>query len=273
LSFYKDRKIKIGSFSAASNVTGVLTAVDAVSVILHKAGALAIYDYATAAPYVKMDMNPVILGEDSSYVYKDAIIFSGHKFVGGPGCPGVLVVKKRLLPPSCDVPTMPGGGTVFYVTDDHHRYLSNREEREEGGTPNIIGDVKIGLVMHLKQSIGVDWIEREELKISHYVMDTLTRGSNNKLIILGRSGWYGGINSQGEIDNSSKHLPIFSFLIRAGSKLLHPNFVCALLNDLFGVQARGGCQCAGPFSQMLLGIYLPIYPFNYLFIIYLNDRD
>jgi selenocysteine lyase/cysteine desulfurase len=123
LHSYADRQLKIGSFSAASNVTGILTDTDAVCELMHRAGGLAFFDYATAAPYVKVDMNPVSLGSNAPYVYKDAIVFSGHKFVGGPGCPGVLIVKRNVLPAQNSLPTVPGGGTVFYVTEDHHRYL------------------------------------------------------------------------------------------------------------------------------------------------------
>ena len=123
LNLYASRKLKIGSFSAASNVTGILTDTNAVSNLMHRAGGLAFFDYATAAPYVKMDMNPVSLGDDAPYIYKDAIVFSGHKFVGGPGCPGVLIVKRTVLPAQNSLPTFPGGGTVFYVTEDHHRWF------------------------------------------------------------------------------------------------------------------------------------------------------
>eukprot|EP01035_Chromulina_nebulosa_P021953 gene21953-28423_t len=154
LSLYKERKIIIGAFSAASNITGVLTDVNSVSILIHKAGGLVFFDYATAAPYVKIDMNPVLSGSDSNYVYKDGIYFSGHKFIGGPGSPGVLILKKNILPSRDEAPTRPGGGTVFYVTDSYHRYLSNREEREEGGTPDIIGDIRLGLALHTKQQIG-----------------------------------------------------------------------------------------------------------------------
>jgi selenocysteine lyase/cysteine desulfurase/tRNA(Ile)-lysidine synthase TilS/MesJ len=239
LVHFKDRQLKIGSFSAASNVTGILTAVDECSVLLHTHGALAFFDYATAAPYVRIDMNPV--GTATPLAYKDAIVFSGHKFLGGPSSPGVLVVKKALLPQNDAMPNTPGGGTVFYVTDVHHRYLSNKEEREEGGTPYIVGDIRLGLVLHLKHSIGAAWIEAEELRINDDATRRLFAVPN--LVLLGRRA--------GAVD---KHLPIFSFLIRHARRFLHHNFVCALLNDLFGVQARGGCMCAGPFSQELLGI-------------------
>jgi len=245
LLHYSGRKLKVGTFAAASNVTGILTAVDQVAAILHRAGAYAIFDYATAAPYVKMDMNPLAIGPDAELTYKDAIIFSGHKFLGGPGAPGVLIAKRRLLSPQQSIPTTVGGGTVFYVTKEHHRYLSNWEEREEGGTPHILGDIKLGLAMHVKQSIGSRWIELKEEKIATDVHARMRSIPN--LVVLGRTpaGPDGGV---------AKHLPIFPFVVRAGKRFLHHNFVCVLLNDLFGIQSRGGCQCAGPFSQLLLGL-------------------
>lgn len=247
LTLFSDRKVKIGAFSAASNVTGLLTDVESVSIILHRYGALAFFDYATAAPYVKIDMNPVISGRDAPYAYKDAIYFSGHKFVGGPGCPGVLVVKKRVMPQPSEVPTNGGGGgTVFYVTDTHHRYMYNREEREEGGTPNVLADIKMGLVMHVKQTIGSEWIESEELKLSAYVSKRFSEIPN--LLLLGR----GDSSAMNRV--KSTNLPIYSFLVRCGPQFLHYSFVCALLNDLFGVQSRGGCMCAGPYSQAILGL-------------------
>ncbi len=249
LLLHKHRKVKIGTFSATSNVTGILTAVDAVSILLHLHGALAIFDYATAAPYVHIDMNPVQLesgsgNTHSNLAYKDAVFFSGHKFLGGPGCPGVLIAKRRLMPQAGETPTTAGGGTVFYVTDEHHRYLSNREEREEGGTPQILGDVKLGLAMHLKQSVGAQWIQSEELRISQYVQNRLQSESQDVVLVGRERGSSLPVNT----------LPVFSFLIRCADRFLHFHYVCVLLNDLFGVQARGGCMCAGPFSQQLLGI-------------------
>jgi len=245
---HKDRLIKIGAFSAASNVTGVCTAVDDVCILLHQHSALAVFDYATAAPYVKIDMNPVLIGNPhSGLAYKDAIYFSGHKFLGGPGCPGVLIAKRKVMPQSNESPSSAsvGGGTVFYVTEQHHRYLSNREEREEGGTPYVLGDVKLGLIMNLKQSIRASWIEQEEFRISSYVQKRLQ--SQPAVVLLGKP-------QAGADETAGRYLPIFSFLIRSGGKFLHFHFVAALLNDLFGVQCRGGCMCAGPFSQILLGI-------------------
>ncbi|CAI5724718.1 unnamed protein product [Hyaloperonospora brassicae] len=231
LQSFQGRELKIGTFAAASNLTGMLTDVDKVSKLLHRYGALSCWDYATCAPYVEIDMNPKDPG-----AYKDAVFFSGHKFVGGPGSPGVLVVKKNLM--TNEVPTMPGGGTVLFVTEKAHSYLSNKAEREEGGTPDILGSIRLGLAFEIKQRVGVkNIVNLERLRVRH-VRDVL--GQNDHITLLGH-------------DNMDQ-LPVFSFLVRFGDRFLHHNFVCALLNDLFGIQARGGCQCAGPFGARLLGL-------------------
>ncbi|OWZ00908.1 hypothetical protein PHMEG_00027801 [Phytophthora megakarya] len=233
------RPLKIGAFSAASNLTGVLTDVDAVSALLHQHGALACWDYATCAPYVNIDMNPVVTDEQRRpFVYKDAVFISGHKFIGGPGSPGVLVVKKRLLTNA--VPTVPGGGTVFFVTENDHRYLSNRAEREEGGTPDILGSIRLGLAFELKQRVGTKNIMTLERRNVQRVRESLQQNEN--IVLLGRQ------------DSEVEQIPVFSFLVRFGDRFLHYNFVCALLNDLFGIQTRGGCQCAGPYATRLLGL-------------------
>ncbi|TDH72116.1 hypothetical protein CCR75_003669 [Bremia lactucae] len=239
LLLYADRPLKVGAFSAASNLTGLIADVNAVSALLHQHGALACWDYATCAPYVKIDMNPVVTDERyRSFAYKDAVYFSGHKFVGGPGSPGVLIVKKRLITNA--VPTVPGGGTVFFVTDKDHRYLSNRVEREEGGTPDILGSIRIGLAFELKQRVGATNITELERRIVLRVRESFQ--ANENIVLLGRQ------------DSSVTQLPIFSFLVRFRDRFLHYNFVCALLNDLFGIQTRGGCQCAGPYATRLLGL-------------------
>ncbi|DBA00886.1 TPA: LOW QUALITY PROTEIN: hypothetical protein N0F65_008529 [Lagenidium giganteum] len=236
LKAYAHRPLKIGSFSAASNLTGLLTDVDHISAVLHLHGALAFWDYATCAPYVKIDMNPVVHGAMRPYVYKDAAFLSGHKFVGGPGSPGLLICKKRLL--GNVVPTAPGGGTVFFVTKDDHRYLSNKIEREEGGTPDIVGSIRLGLAFELKQRVNPTNIMQMERHHLEKVRASLEK--NDNIVLLGR--------------NDVEKLPIFSFLVRFGDRFLHFNFVCALLNDLFGIQTRGGCQCAGPYATRILGI-------------------
>ena len=116
LTKYVDRPLRIGSFSAASNVTGVRTDVPGVTSILKRHGALAFFDYAAAAPYTGIDMN----GHPSL----DAVFISPHKFIGGPGTPGVLIVKEQLL--TNPIPATVGGGTVIYVTPEDHQYVSTR---------------------------------------------------------------------------------------------------------------------------------------------------
>jgi selenocysteine lyase/cysteine desulfurase/tRNA(Ile)-lysidine synthase TilS/MesJ len=228
----------IGCFSAASNVTGVLEDDLAVTALLHKHGALSFWDYASAAPYVNIDMNPKVPQDQAGLCYKDAVYFSTHKFVGGVQTPGILIAKKTLF--QNRVPNGHGGGSVFYVTDTDHRFLQEPEVREEGGTPAIVESIRAGLVFKLKDSVGSQFIMGREESLRQQALSRL--GGLENLLILGSS--------------SSSHLPIFSFLVRhPGTGLfLHHNFVVALLNDLFGIQSRGGCNCAGPYMQELLGM-------------------
>jgi selenocysteine lyase/cysteine desulfurase len=232
---YKDRPLKIGSFSAASNVTGIGAGTRDISTMLHRHGALAFWDFAAAAPYVKIDMNRT--GEDP-LDYKDAVFLSPHKFVGGPGTPGVLIVKRALL--TNRVPSVPGGGTVAYVSPSEHRYIDHPSHREEGGTPAIIESIRAGLVFQLKEAVGYDVIRAREESFIKRAVEQWDR--NPAIQILGnRDAW---------------RLSIVSFMVRHGDRYLHHNFVVALLNDLFGIQARGGCSCAGPYGHRLLGIDL-----------------
>jgi len=234
LGAYADRPLRIGSFSAASNVTGIGSDVRAVTAMLHAHGALAFWDYAAAGPYVKIDMTPA----DDPALAIDAIFLSPHKFIGGPGTPGVLVAKRTLF--ANRVPTMPGGGTVHYVGPRHHRYLEDPTHREEGGTPAILESIRAGLVFQLKEAVGHETIRaREESFITRAIASWKT---NPNIRILGnQDAW---------------RLSILSFVVRHGNGVLHHNFVVALLNDLFGIQARGGCSCAGPYGHRLLGIDL-----------------
>src|SRR5690606_3458175 len=151
---YADRPLKIGSFSAASNVTGIGSRTREVSILMHRHGGLVFWDFAAAAPYVHVEMNPVDDGPDGHLAYKDAIFLSPHKFIGGPGTPGILVVKRALCRNT--VPVVPGGGTVSYVTSKLHNYVSSIERREEGGTPGIVESIRAGLVFQLKEAVGSD---------------------------------------------------------------------------------------------------------------------
>ncbi len=236
LAEFSERPLKIGSFSAASNVTGIISGTSAISSLLHANGALSFWDCAAAAPYVAIEMrSPDVNGDD----YKDAIFISPHKFIGGPGTPGVLVVRTDLL--RNRVPSVPGGGTVAYVNPLDHRYLADPEHREEGGTPAIVESIRAGLVFQLKEAVGTEEIRaREEDFISRAIA---AWSANPNIQILGNA--------------EAERLSIVSFVVRAGNdRYLHHNFVVAALNDLFGIQARGGCSCAGPYGHRLLGIDL-----------------
>ncbi|MBL4854385.1 MAG: aminotransferase class V-fold PLP-dependent enzyme [Robiginitomaculum sp.] len=237
LKKYKNRPLKIGSFSAASNVTGIITDVQPVAKILHAHGAMACFDFAASAPYEPIDMNPNTSSGDGTPL--DAIFISVHKFIGGPGTPGLLVVKKKWV--QNKTPVIPGGGTVSYVSPCAQAYLVDIEHREEGGTPDIVGAIRAGLVFDLREKVGAQKISDHEHK---FAKTALARwGKHKNIQILG--------------SNTAKRLPIFSFLIRSGEdKYLHFNFVVALLNDLFGIQSRGGCSCAGPYGHRLLDIDL-----------------
>ncbi len=226
LRAYRDRDLKIGSFSAASNVTGLLTDADAVTDLLHEHGALAFWDYAAAGPYVDIRM----------HAGKDAVFLSPHKFMGGPQTPGVLVVRRDLV--RNEVPTVPGGGTVDFVDPTGHRYVTDPVKREEGGTPAIVESIRAGLVFALKEAVGVPLIRRNEDALWHRAAARWR--ANPDIDILG--------------DRDGGRLAIVSFRIRHGEHWLHHHFVSALLNDVFGVQARGGCSCAGPYGHHLLGI-------------------
>ena len=251
----------IGAFSAASNVTGVMEDVDAVTELLHSYGALAVWDYACAAPHIGVDMNPKPAGHTNhAALAKDAVFVSPHKFPGGPGTPGLLLVKRSLL--TNVVPSVPGGGSVFYVTSGGahaHRYLANLEEREEAGTPNILGAIRTGLTVQLAGAVGFGEIARREASFLEVVVKAWR--SEPSLCVLGSP--------------KAKRVAVVSFMVRfpaaaaataananatnnnnnnSGQRFLHWNYVAALLNDLFGVQCRGGCMCAGPYGHRLLGI-------------------
>ncbi len=229
------RPLLIGSFSAASNVTGIISDTSAISGLLHAHGALSFWDFAASAPYVDIEMGTSTAAHGA---YKDAIFLSPHKLIGGPGTPGVLVVRRDLL--RNEVPVVPGGGTVRFVSPDHHSYINDPEHREEGGTPAIIESIRAGLAFRLKETVGVSTIRSLEHDFIRRAIESWSRNPN--IEILGNP--------------DAERLSIVSFVIRHGDRTLHHNFVVAILNDLFGIQARGGCSCAGPYGHRLLGIDL-----------------
>jgi selenocysteine lyase/cysteine desulfurase len=230
-SKYKHR-LKIGSFSAGSNITGIRTRVYDIARICHEHGALVFYDFAAVAPYVEIDMNK----EKNSYF--DAIFFSPHKFLGGPGTSGVLVFNENIYRKDLP-PTTAGGGTVRYVGFYNHDFAEDIETREKAGTPPILQAIKAALVLDLKEKIGIDTIEHIESKNTEYFMNELHQIDNLEII--------------GDV-SSDRRTSIISFNINHKDRILHPKFVTKLMNDLFGIQSRAGCSCAGPYGHILLGI-------------------
>jgi len=229
---------RIGSFSAASNVTGIRTDVCRVTSLLHKYGTIACFDYAACAPYVEIDMNPEPASDDDDPSI-DAIFVSPHKFLGGPGSSGVLVFNERIyrreLPPSVSA-----GGTVDYVGLDGQDFISRIEEREKAGTPGVLQTLKAGLVFEIKDRVGVDVINKREHELTRRAMRMW--GEDENIEILGNP-------------DPSRRVGIISFNVRSGDgSYLHHKFVTALLNDLFGIQSRAGCSCAGPYGHRLLNI-------------------
>lgn len=221
----------IGCFSAASCITGVLADDVATTLLLHQYGALSVWDYTTAAPYIQIDMNPNLPGVGETAVHKDAIIFAGHKFIGGVQSPGILVTKRWLLREDVEAEDM----------RDSHRYHRDPELREESGTAAVVESIRCGLAVQLKENVTPRAIVARQDKISRQVLSHVR--TIPELILLGSSS------------QNVKRLPIFSFMVRhPRGTFLHHNFVCAVLNDVFGIQARGGCACAGRYAHDLMGI-------------------
>lgn len=233
LEQYYDRPLLLGAFSAASNVTGIKTDIRALARLLHQHNALCVVDYAAGAPYLDVDMSLSGPGQND---HLDAIVLSPHKFAGGPGASGLLVADRAMF--RIARPSAPGGGTVRFVTPDSHAYLDDVQAREEAGTPAIIGDIRAGLVLQLKADMGMEAIDAAETAA---VERTLRYFADHPALrLLGST--------------EADRVAIFSFNIAADGEMLHHGLVVAMLNDVFGIQARGGCSCAGPYGHDLLGI-------------------
>ncbi|MFZ5438398.1 MAG: aminotransferase class V-fold PLP-dependent enzyme [Myxococcota bacterium] len=227
---YSGRTLKLGTFSAASNVTGVVSDVRAIARVLHRHGAWAVFDYAAGGPYLPIDLHPA---DEAERI--DALFLSTHKFIGGPEGSGVLVANRELF--RTRSPERPGGGTVDYVASFESTavdYVGRLDEREEGGTPAILGDIRAGIGFCVKDMIGPERILEHELELSRYALARL--GRHPRIRLLGPT--------------DVQRLPIISFNLER----LHHDFVSALLDHLFGIQNRAGCSCAGPYGHRLLGI-------------------
>ncbi|SDW67971.1 aminotransferase class V-fold PLP-dependent enzyme [Roseicitreum antarcticum] len=223
--------LRIGAFSAASNVTGIITDVDAVTRLLKAHGALSLWDYAGGGPYLPIDMNA---GTDCAI---DAVVVSPHKFPGGPGASGILILRKDAV--SRTHPVHPGGGTVRFVSPTDHVYSDSLAEREEAGTPNVIGDIRAALAFIVKDAIGQDVMDTRHAAFNARAQRVWSQ--NPRLELLGT--------------DKGPRLPIFSFRVRgAQGGHVHHQLFTRMLSDCYGIQARGGCACAGPYAHRLLEI-------------------
>lgn len=229
LEKYSYRKYKIASVTGCSNVTGIETPYHQIAALMHKAGGVCFADFACSAPYVNINMHP-----ENEAEALDAIFFSPHKFLGGPGSSGVLIFNKKLYPKN-QVPDQPGGGTVTWTNPwGEHEYLEDIEQREDGGTPAFLQTIKTALAIKLKEKVGVEAIQKREHELVQQVFTRLEPIPNLHLLA-------------GHIKN---RLAVFSFYIDE----MHYNLGVKLLNDKFGIQVRGGCSCAGTYGHYLLGV-------------------
>ena len=225
---YQDRKLKIGSFTACSNVTGIHTPVHQMAKLMHKHGGLAFIDYAASAPYEEINMHP----EDPEEKL-DAIFFSPHKFLGGPGASGVLIFNSSLY--HNEVPDQPGGGTVDWTNAwGEYKYIDNIELREDGGTPGFLQAIKAALSMELKDQMGVVQMQKREEELVKLAFSELAKVPNLHILA----------------DQIQDRLGVISFYISD----IHYNLIVRLMNDRFGIQARAGCVCAGTYGHYLLNV-------------------
>ncbi len=228
LELYKDRKFKIGSFTACSNVTGVKTPYYKLARLMHEYDGLVFIDYAASAPYMHMDMHP-----EDPMEKLDAIFFSPHKFLGGPGSSGVLIFDKDLY--KSEVPDNPGGGTVDWTNPwGRYKYVDDIEVREDGGTPGFLQSIKAALAMELKEQMGVENILCREEELLQIALPGLRKIEGIEILA----------------DNVDNRLGVISFY----HPDIHFNLFVKLLNDRFGVQTRGGCACAGTYGHFLLEV-------------------
>lgn len=228
LEKYKDRKFKIGSFTACSNVTGVKTPYHQMAKLMHEYGGLVFIDYAASAPYMEMNMHP-----EDPMEKLDAIFFSPHKFLGGPGSSGVLIFDKAMY--TAAVPDNPGGGTVDWTNPwGKYKYVDDIEVREDGGTPGFLQSMKAALAMELKEQMGVENIMKREEELLEIALPGLREIPGIQILA----------------DNVDDRLGVISFY----HPEIHFNLFVKLLNDRFGVQTRGGCACAGTYGHFLLEV-------------------
>ncbi|PKQ64481.1 selenocysteine lyase [Labilibaculum filiforme] len=228
LEKYKDRKIKIGSFTACSNVTGIVTPYHQMAKLMHEYSGVCFIDFAASAPYVDINMHP---GDEMEKL--DGIFFSPHKFLGGPGSSGVMIFDSKLY--TREVPDNPGGGTVDWTNPwGKYKYVDSIEAREDGGTPGFLQSIRIALAIEVKNQMGTKNIAKREEELLDLAFDRLKAVKDVHLLA----------------GNTKKRLGILSFYV----EYIHYNLLVKLLNDRFGIQVRGGCACAGTYGHYLLEV-------------------
>lgn len=228
LDLYKDRELKIGSFTAASNVTGIETDYHRLAKIMHNYGGFCFVDFAAAAPYVNMNMHP----EDPDERL-DAIFFSPHKFLGGPGTTGVLIFDSKLY--KLKVPDHPGGGTVDWTNPwGEHKYVNDIEAREDGGTPGFLQTIRTALSIKLKEEMGVEKMLKREKELLKIAFEKFSAMPSVHILA----------------PEFEERLGVISFYVED----IHYNLMVKLLNDRYGIQVRGGCSCAGTYGHYLLHV-------------------
>ncbi|KAG9072540.1 hypothetical protein KI688_000311 [Linnemannia hyalina] len=260
LILHQDRPLKLGTFSAGSNLTGVLNDTVAISELLHKYDGFAFYDFAGVGPYTTIDMNPPpsnLKGDTRNLAYKDGVFISTHKFLGGPGASGVLVARVEIFSwaerhsatsRNEFIPATPGGGTVDMVIKGQHKYSNNILAREEAGTPNIPATIRTGLVFRLQEIADPAWILQKEYKLAKRVLARLLSPNLNQAIrVLGSS-------DLDRVAVFSLTIAVPKFLSHDGQTPLqiHYALLSTIMNDFFGIEMRGGCMCAGPYASQLL---------------------
>jgi len=228
VSQYKERKLKIAAITSCSNVTGVFTPYYEISEIMHNHNGFCFVDFACSAPYININMHP-----KNPKQKLDAIYFSPHKFLGGPGSTGILIFDKNLY--SNNVPDSPGGGTVDWTNPwGEHKYIDDIEVREDGGTPAFLQTIKTALAIQLKEKMDVKKILLREKELHSIIWERFSSIDNLHLLA----------------DNFYDRLGVYSFYIDG----LHFNLGVQLLNDKYGIQVRGGCSCAGTYGHILLNV-------------------
>ncbi|MBX7195626.1 MAG: aminotransferase class V-fold PLP-dependent enzyme [Sandaracinaceae bacterium] len=229
LAEHRARPLLIASVTSCSNVTGLMTPYHDIAERMHRAGGLCFVDFAASAPYIDIDVRPANRPDAGL----DAIFFSPHKFLGGPGTPGILVMDRRLY--TNRVPDNPGGGTVDWTNPwGEHKYIDDIEAREDGGTPGFLQAIRAALAIELKDAMGTERMLARERELLEILWPGLRAIPGLHMLA----------------DAHPHRLGVLSFYLDD----VHYNLAVRLLNDRFGIQCRGGCSCAGTYGHYLLSV-------------------